>query len=117
MINDIICHKRLNIIKILSQKRWNLTAETIRNVYYSLIRSILDYANVIYDLLCETKKQDFILMLKTNSSTRFKSCVCVCVCVLCADNFMFAAFNLKKNTNIFIESSIFISFKLLEIIH
>ncbi len=53
------CHKRLNIIKILSHKSWNLTSETIRNVYFSLIRSILDYAAIIYDLLCETKKQDF----------------------------------------------------------
>jgi hypothetical protein len=53
------CHKRLNIIKILSHKSWNLRPETIKSVYYSLIRSIMDYAAVIYDLLSETKKQDF----------------------------------------------------------
>jgi hypothetical protein len=53
------CHKRLNIIKILSHKSWRLSAETIRNVYFSLIRSILDYAAVIFDLLCETKKKVF----------------------------------------------------------
>ena len=53
------CHKRLNIIKILSHKSSNLSDETIRTVYFSLIRSILDYASIIYELLCETKKQDF----------------------------------------------------------
>ena len=53
------CHKRLNIIKIISHKSWSLSAETIRNVYFSLIRSILDYAAVIFDLLCETKKKVF----------------------------------------------------------
>jgi hypothetical protein len=52
------CHKRLNVIKILSHKSWNLTPETIRNVYYSLIRSIIDYAAVIFDLVCETKKKE-----------------------------------------------------------
>jgi hypothetical protein len=50
-------HKRLNVIKILSHKSWNLTPETLRNVYYSLIRSIIDYAAVIFDLVCETKKK------------------------------------------------------------
>jgi hypothetical protein len=52
------CHKRLNIIKILSHKSCKLKQETLRNIYYSLIRSIMDYAAVIYDLLCETKKKD-----------------------------------------------------------
>ena len=46
------------MIKILSHKSWNLTPETIRNVYYSLIRSIKDYAAIIFYLVCETKKKE-----------------------------------------------------------
>ncbi len=53
------CHKRLNIIKILTHKSWKLTSVTLRNIYYSLIRSVIDYAAVIFDLLSETKKKDF----------------------------------------------------------
>ena len=38
------CFKRLNIIKILSNKSWNLSRKVLLNVYKSLIRSVIDYS-------------------------------------------------------------------------
>jgi hypothetical protein len=52
------CHKRLNIIKILKHKSWRLKPETLKNFYYALIRSIVDYASTIFDIICETKKKE-----------------------------------------------------------
>ncbi|RMZ95409.1 RNA-directed DNA polymerase from mobile element jockey-like [Brachionus plicatilis] len=37
------CNKRLNIIKILSNKKWCLNQNTLGNLYKSLVGSILDY--------------------------------------------------------------------------
>jgi hypothetical protein len=51
------CNNRLNIIKILSHKSWNLTDKTLCNIYLSISRSIIDYSSIIFDLLCETKKK------------------------------------------------------------
>jgi hypothetical protein len=52
------CHKRLNIIKILKHKSWRLKPETLKNIYFALIRSIVDYASTIFDITCETKKKE-----------------------------------------------------------
>jgi hypothetical protein len=52
------CHKRLNIIKILKHKSWGLTPNTLKNIYYALIRSIIDYSSTIFDILCETRKRE-----------------------------------------------------------
>ncbi|RNA16382.1 RNA-directed DNA polymerase from mobile element jockey-like [Brachionus plicatilis] len=38
------CNKRLNIIKILSNKKWSLNQNTLGNLYKSLVGSILDYS-------------------------------------------------------------------------
>ncbi|RNA11338.1 RNA-directed DNA polymerase from mobile element jockey-like [Brachionus plicatilis] len=38
------CNKRLNIIKILSNKKWGLNQNTLGNFYKSLVGSILDYS-------------------------------------------------------------------------
>ncbi|RNA12224.1 RNA-directed DNA polymerase from mobile element jockey-like [Brachionus plicatilis] len=38
------CNKRLNIIKILSNKKWGLNQNTLGNLYKSLVGSILDYS-------------------------------------------------------------------------
>ncbi|RNA13357.1 RNA-directed DNA polymerase from mobile element jockey-like, partial [Brachionus plicatilis] len=38
------CNKRLNIIKILSNKKWSLNQNSLGNLYKSLVRSILDYS-------------------------------------------------------------------------
>ena len=51
------CNNRLNIIKIISHKSWNLTESTLCNIYISLIRSIIDYSAIMFNLLCETKKK------------------------------------------------------------
>ena len=51
------CNNRLNIIKILSHKSWNLTDKTLCNIYLSISRSIIDYSSIIFELLCETKKK------------------------------------------------------------
>ena len=34
------CSKRLNCIKILSHKSWNLTTDTLKQIYFALIRSV-----------------------------------------------------------------------------
>ena len=52
------CSKRLNILKILSHSSWKLTESTLCNIYLSLSRSIIDYASIIFDLLCETRKKE-----------------------------------------------------------
>ncbi|RNA27572.1 RNA-directed DNA polymerase from mobile element jockey-like [Brachionus plicatilis] len=38
------CNRRLNIIKILSNKKWGLNQNTLENLYKSLVGSILDYS-------------------------------------------------------------------------
>ncbi|RNA33215.1 RNA-directed DNA polymerase from mobile element jockey-like [Brachionus plicatilis] len=38
------CNNRLNIIKILSNKKWGLNQNTLGNLYKSLVGSILDYS-------------------------------------------------------------------------
>lgn len=43
--------ERLNIIKILSHKSWNLSTKTLVNIYKALIRSILDYSLFLYNIL------------------------------------------------------------------
>ena len=53
------CKNRLNIIKILAQKSWTLLKEeTLKDVYVSLTRSIIDYAAIIFDILSETNKKE-----------------------------------------------------------
>ena len=53
----IKCNNRLNILKILSHKSWNLTSKTLCCIYQILIRSIIDYASVIFNMLNETNKK------------------------------------------------------------
>ncbi len=48
------CHERLNMIKILSHKYWLLNKETLKIIYMSLIRSVLDYSSFIIPLLNTT---------------------------------------------------------------
>ena len=38
------CMSRLNIIKILSHKRWKLSKETLKSLYCSLIGSVIEYS-------------------------------------------------------------------------
>ena len=42
---------RLNIIKIISHKSWQLDASTVTKLYQSLIRSLIEYAGFQFNLL------------------------------------------------------------------
>ncbi|RNA16234.1 RNA-directed DNA polymerase from mobile element jockey-like [Brachionus plicatilis] len=48
------CNSRLNLIKILSNKKWGLDLNTLGNLYKSLIGSILDYSFPCLNSLSET---------------------------------------------------------------
>ena len=52
------CYDRLNILKILSNKSLKLSEKTLKSVYFSLFRSIIDYNSVIFPLLSETNKKN-----------------------------------------------------------
>jgi hypothetical protein len=41
------CIKRLNVLKILSYKKWGLS-KTLTEIYKSLIRSLLESSSIIY---------------------------------------------------------------------
>ena len=51
------CNDRLNIIKVLSHKSWNIDTFTLLNLYKSLVRSLLDYSIFIYPLISKTNKK------------------------------------------------------------
>ena len=51
------CNGRLNILKTLSNKSWSLTSDTLKCVYFSLIRSIIKCNSIIFPLLSETNKK------------------------------------------------------------
>ena len=40
--------KRINILKVLSNKSWGLSIKTLNEIYNSLIRSLLEYSSIIY---------------------------------------------------------------------
>jgi len=42
------CMKRVNVLKVLSNKSWVLTVNTLNQVYNSLIRSLLEHSSIIY---------------------------------------------------------------------
>ncbi|RNA29913.1 hypothetical protein BpHYR1_025307, partial [Brachionus plicatilis] len=48
------CNSRLNLIKILSNKKWGLDLNTLGNLYKSLIGSIPDYSFPCPNSLSET---------------------------------------------------------------
>jgi len=48
------CVQRLNIIKILSQKSWCLTKDTLVQVYNVLIRSVLEYSAILAPAISKT---------------------------------------------------------------
>ncbi len=50
------CIQRLNIMKIISHKSWQLTNETLLQVYNVLIRSVMDYSAILMPVICETNK-------------------------------------------------------------
>ena len=48
------CMKRVNVLKVLSNKRWGLSIKTLTQVYNSLIRSLLEYSSIIYSCFSAT---------------------------------------------------------------
>ena len=48
------CLKRMNIIKVLSNKRWGLSIKTLTEVYNSLVRSLMDYSSILYPAFSAT---------------------------------------------------------------
>ena len=48
------CIQRFNILKILKNKSWHLNEKTLVQIYYSLIRSIIEYASPIYSQINNT---------------------------------------------------------------
>lgn len=49
------CLKRLNILKILSNRRWKVRKEILVKIFVLLIRSIIDYSSLILSSLCKTR--------------------------------------------------------------
>ena len=54
------CYKRIDIIRVISSKRWHLLAKTRKFVYHSLVRSLMEYACFIYELLPGDAKRKLI---------------------------------------------------------
>ena len=48
------CGERLNIIKILSNRKWNLSKNLLCNLYKSVIASVIDYSFVCINTLSES---------------------------------------------------------------
>ena len=48
------CLKRMNIIKVLSNKRWGLSIKTLTEVYNSPVRSLMDYSSILYPAFSAT---------------------------------------------------------------
>ncbi len=47
----------IDILKILSNKSLKFNITSLKAIYFSLSRSILDYHSIIFPLICETNKQ------------------------------------------------------------
>ncbi|RNA18251.1 RNA-directed DNA polymerase from mobile element jockey-like [Brachionus plicatilis] len=62
------CNSRLNLIKILSNKKWGLDLNTLGNLNKSLIGSILDYSFLCLNSLSETNIKRFQVI--KNSAVR-----------------------------------------------
>ncbi len=48
------CLKRLNVLKVLSNKSWGLSTKTLSEVYNTLIRSLMDYSSIVYPCISVT---------------------------------------------------------------
>jgi hypothetical protein len=48
------CEKRVNIVKILSQRKYKLNKATLVGIYCSLIRSLFDYNSIMEPNLCNS---------------------------------------------------------------
>ena len=44
------CLKRINVLKVLSNRSWGISTKTLMQIYNSLIRSLMEYSSIIYPL-------------------------------------------------------------------
>ena len=51
------CIKRINILKVLSYKSWQMNSQTLITLYKSLIRSLIDYSLFLFPILTKTNKK------------------------------------------------------------
>ncbi|RNA05841.1 RNA-directed DNA polymerase from mobile element jockey-like [Brachionus plicatilis] len=63
------CNSRLNLIKILSNKKWGLNTFTLGNLYKSLMGLILDYSFLCLNLFSESNIKR--IQAIQNSAVRF----------------------------------------------
>jgi hypothetical protein len=62
------CMDRLNIIKILAYKTWQLTKKTLIQIYNVLIRSVIEYSAIIAPIISATNI--YMLQMIQNNSLR-----------------------------------------------
>jgi hypothetical protein len=72
------CMKRINVLKVLSNKSWGLSKHTLTQVYNSLIRSLLEYSSIIYPCFSTTnltllEKIQFKCLKIINRKSKFSS--------------------------------------------
>jgi hypothetical protein len=48
------CQNRLNCLKILAHKSWNLTKDTLKQVYFALVRSVIEYSSLVLPKICKS---------------------------------------------------------------
>jgi len=51
------CLKKMNILKILNNKKWKISVQTKLIIYYSLVRSNIDYAGILFHHISEFCKK------------------------------------------------------------
>jgi hypothetical protein len=49
------CKKRANIIKILSHPSWKLNLQTLKQLYFSLVRSLFEYSSILAPVITKTR--------------------------------------------------------------
>jgi hypothetical protein len=49
------CEKRANIIKILSHPSWKLNFQTLKQLYFSLVRSLFEYSSILAPVITKTR--------------------------------------------------------------
>jgi len=68
----LACYERLNIIRVINSSRWHLTEKTKLEIYHSLVRSIMEYASFIFDLMPPNNKASIEVIHNTALRVIFK---------------------------------------------
>ena len=66
------CNQRLNVLKTLSHKSWNLDVKTLLQLYKSLVRSLLDYSLFIFPLITNKNQRKLQYIQDNALRTIFK---------------------------------------------